>query len=291
MRGEVEGAESVLVRVHSECLTGDVFHSLRCDCGEQLEQALVPSGRGGLRRPSVHDPGGQGHRPAEQAEGLRAAGVGARHGRGRPRLGLPADAREYGIGNQILADLGLTTIRILTNNPKKLTGIEGFGLTSSSSCPIETDPTDENRRYLKTKRDKLGHRLHHQDLRFDADRRMTDRIDEAGWFRPCPRLRWTGMSRLSSMPGGELQVPLGYTVLKGAVDGRRAVGIVVSKFNAEITNALLERALAELDEIGVPRDAVMIMPVPGAFVPGRRDGAGEDAPLFGDRRARMRDPG
>ena len=81
-------------------------------------------------------------------------------------LGLPADAREYGIGNQILADLGLTTIRILTNNPKKLTGIEGFGLTVVEQVPIETAPTAENRRYLETKRDKLGHRLHHQDLRF-----------------------------------------------------------------------------------------------------------------------------
>jgi 3,4-dihydroxy 2-butanone 4-phosphate synthase/GTP cyclohydrolase II len=81
-------------------------------------------------------------------------------------LGLPADAREYGIGNQILADLGLTTIRILTNNPKKLTGIEGFGLTVVEQVPIEVEPTDENRRYLETKRDKLGHRLHHQDLRF-----------------------------------------------------------------------------------------------------------------------------
>jgi 3,4-dihydroxy 2-butanone 4-phosphate synthase/GTP cyclohydrolase II len=84
------------------------------------------------------------------------------------QLGLPADAREYGIGNQILADLGLTTIRILTNNPKKLTGIEGFGLTVVEQVPIETEPTAENLRYLETKRDKLGHRLHHQDLRFGS---------------------------------------------------------------------------------------------------------------------------
>ncbi len=80
-------------------------------------------------------------------------------------LGFPADARDYGIGNQILADLGLTTIRILTNNPKKLTGIDGFGLTVVEQVPIEVVPNDENRRYLSVKRDKLGHRLHHQDIK------------------------------------------------------------------------------------------------------------------------------
>jgi 3,4-dihydroxy 2-butanone 4-phosphate synthase/GTP cyclohydrolase II len=82
-------------------------------------------------------------------------------------LGFPPDMREYGIGNQILADLGLTTIRILTNNPKKITGIEGFGLTVVEQVPIEIPPNDTNRRYLETKRAKLGHRLHHQDLRFE----------------------------------------------------------------------------------------------------------------------------
>jgi 3,4-dihydroxy 2-butanone 4-phosphate synthase/GTP cyclohydrolase II len=83
-------------------------------------------------------------------------------------LGFAADMREYGIGNQILADLGLSTIRILTNNPKKITGIEGFGLTVVEQVPIEVSPNDENRRYLETKRAKLGHRLHHQDLRFEG---------------------------------------------------------------------------------------------------------------------------
>jgi 3,4-dihydroxy 2-butanone 4-phosphate synthase/GTP cyclohydrolase II len=82
-------------------------------------------------------------------------------------LGFPPDMREYGIGNQILADLGLSTIRILTNNPKKITGIEGFGLTVVEQVPIEISPNEENRRYLETKRTKLGHRLHHQDLRFE----------------------------------------------------------------------------------------------------------------------------
>jgi 3,4-dihydroxy 2-butanone 4-phosphate synthase / GTP cyclohydrolase II len=170
VRGEVEGAENVLVRVHSECLTGDVFHSLRCDCGEQLEQALARLAEEdcGVLLYMTQEGRGIGLLNKLKAYELQESGLDTVEA--NLELGLPADAREYGIGNQILADLGLTTIRILTNNPKKLTGIEGFGLTVVEQLPIETDPTDENRRYLKTKRDKLGHRLHHQDLRFDADR-------------------------------------------------------------------------------------------------------------------------
>ena len=169
VRGDVEGAESVLVRVHSECLTGDVFHSLRCDCGEQLEQALVRLAEEdcGVLLYMTQEGRGIGLLNKLKAYELQESGLDTVEA--NLELGLPADAREYGIGNQILADLGLTTIRILTNNPKKLTGIEGFGLTVVEQLPIETDPTDENRGYLKTKRDKLGHRLHHQDLRFDAD--------------------------------------------------------------------------------------------------------------------------
>jgi 3,4-dihydroxy 2-butanone 4-phosphate synthase / GTP cyclohydrolase II len=169
VRGEVEGAESVLVRVHSECLTGDVFHSLRCDCGEQLEQALARLAEEdcGVLLYMTQEGRGIGLLNKLKAYELQESGLDTVEA--NLELGLPADAREYGIGNQILADLGLTTIRILTNNPKKLTGIEGFGLTVVEQLPIETDPTDENRRYLKTKRDKLGHRLHHQDLRFDSD--------------------------------------------------------------------------------------------------------------------------
>jgi 3,4-dihydroxy 2-butanone 4-phosphate synthase/GTP cyclohydrolase II len=168
VRGEVEGADNVLVRVHSECLTGDVFHSLRCDCGEQLEQALARLAEEdcGVLLYMTQEGRGIGLLNKLKAYELQESGLDTVEA--NLELGLPADAREYGIGNQILADLGLTTIRILTNNPKKLTGIEGFGLTVVEQLPIETDPTDENRRYLKTKRDKLGHRLHHQDLRFDA---------------------------------------------------------------------------------------------------------------------------
>jgi 3,4-dihydroxy 2-butanone 4-phosphate synthase / GTP cyclohydrolase II len=167
VKGEVEGREEVLVRVHSECLTGDVFHSLRCDCGEQLEQALLQIGaeeRGVLLYMS-QEGRGIGLLSKLKAYELQESGLDTVEA--NLELGLPADAREYGIGSQILADLGLTTIRILTNNPRKITGIEGFGLRVVEQVPIEVPPNTENRRYLETKREKLGHRLHHQDLRFE----------------------------------------------------------------------------------------------------------------------------
>jgi 3,4-dihydroxy 2-butanone 4-phosphate synthase / GTP cyclohydrolase II len=168
VKGEVEGAEDVLVRVHSECLTGDVFHSLRCDCGEQLEQALerIGSEERGVLLYMAQEGRGIGLLSKLKAYELQEEGLDTVEA--NLQLGFPADAREWGIGNQILADLGLTTIRILTNNPKKITGLEGFGLQVVEQVAIETAPNAENRGYLETKRDKLGHRLHHQDLRFDA---------------------------------------------------------------------------------------------------------------------------
>jgi 3,4-dihydroxy 2-butanone 4-phosphate synthase / GTP cyclohydrolase II len=167
VKGEVEGEENVLVRVHSECLTGDVFHSLRCDCGEQLEQALARIGfedRGVLLYMAQE---GRGIGLLNKLKAYELQENGLDTVEANLELGFAADMREYGIGNQILADLGLTTIRILTNNPKKITGIEGFGLTVVEQLPIEVSPNEENRRYLATKRAKLGHRLHHQDLRFE----------------------------------------------------------------------------------------------------------------------------
>src|SRR5437667_5043598 len=166
---DVEGAENVLVRVHSECLTGDGFHSLRCDCGEQLEQALhrLAAEERGVLLYMTQEGRGIGLLNKLKAYELQEAGLDTVEA--NLELGLPADAREYGIGNQILADLGLTTIRILTNNPKKLTGIEGFGLKVVEQLPIETEPNSENARYLATKRAKLGHKLHHQHVRFDPD--------------------------------------------------------------------------------------------------------------------------
>jgi 3,4-dihydroxy 2-butanone 4-phosphate synthase/GTP cyclohydrolase II len=165
VKGEVAGAENVLVRVHSECLTGDVFHSLRCDCGEQLEQALAQIEAEGIGVLLYMAQEGRGIGLLNKLRAYELQEQGLDTVEANLELGFPADAREYGIGNQILADLGLTTLRILTNNPKKLTGIDGFGLTVVEQVPIEVQPNAENRRYLAAKRSKLGHRLHHQDLK------------------------------------------------------------------------------------------------------------------------------
>jgi 3,4-dihydroxy 2-butanone 4-phosphate synthase / GTP cyclohydrolase II len=167
VRGEIADAENVLVRVHSECLTGDVFHSLRCDCGEQLEQALlqIAAEDRGVLLYMAQEGRGIGLLNKLKAYELQENGLDTVEA--NLELGFPADAREWGIGNQILADLGLTTIRILTNNPKKISGLEGYGLTVTEQVPIEVPPNAENRRYLLAKRDKLEHKLHHQDLRFE----------------------------------------------------------------------------------------------------------------------------
>jgi 3,4-dihydroxy 2-butanone 4-phosphate synthase / GTP cyclohydrolase II len=170
VRGDVERQENVLVRVHSECLTGDVFHSLRCDCGEQLEQALacIGSEERGVLLYMAQEGRGIGLLNKLKAYELQQE-RGMDTVEANLELGFPPDARDYGIGNQILADLGLSTIRILTNNPRKISGLEGYGLHVVEQVPIETDPNAENARYLATKRDKLGHRLHHQDVRFESD--------------------------------------------------------------------------------------------------------------------------
>jgi len=167
VKGDVDGVENVLVRVHSECLTGDVFHSLRCDCGEQLEQALtqIAAEEQGVLLYMAQEGRGIGLLNKLRAYELQENGFDTVEA--NLELGFQPDMRDYGIGNQILADLGLTTIRILTNNPKKITGIEGFGLQVVEQVPIETAPRPQNVRYLATKRDKLGHKLHHQDLKYE----------------------------------------------------------------------------------------------------------------------------
>ena len=172
VKGEVAGVENVLVRVHSECLTGDVFHSLLCDCGDQLEQALArieAEGRGVVLYMG-QEGRGIGLLNKLRAYDLQASGLDTVEA--NLALGFPPDAREWGIGNQILADLGLTTIRILTNNPRKLTGLDGYGLTVVEQVPLEAEPTAENERYLAAKREKLGHtitKLHHQGARLEGE--------------------------------------------------------------------------------------------------------------------------
>jgi 3,4-dihydroxy 2-butanone 4-phosphate synthase/GTP cyclohydrolase II len=167
VKGEVAGHENVLVRVHSECLTGDVFHSLRCDCGEQLELALRRIGaeeRGVLLYMAQE---GRGIGLLNKLKAYELQENGRDTVEANIELGFPADAREYGIGSQILVDLGLSTIRILTNNPRKIAGLEAFGLTVVEQLPIVVRANAENRSYLETKRDKLGHKLHHQGFRYD----------------------------------------------------------------------------------------------------------------------------
>ncbi len=169
VHGDVVGAADVLVRVHSECLTGDVFHSLRCDCGEQLDAAmkLISDEPCGVLLYMAQEGRGIGLLNKLKAYELQEGGLDTVDA--NLALGFAADEREWGIGNQILAELGLTTIRLLTNNPKKVSGLQAFGLEVTEQVPIEVPPHPENRRYLAAKRDKLGHGLHHQGLKFDAE--------------------------------------------------------------------------------------------------------------------------
>jgi 3,4-dihydroxy 2-butanone 4-phosphate synthase/GTP cyclohydrolase II len=164
-----ELGDDVLVRVHSECLTGDVFHSLRCDCGEQLEAALAAiaaEGRGVVLY-MAQEGRGIGLLNKLRAYELQERGLDTVDA--NLALGFAADEREWGIGNQILAELGITTMRLLTNNPKKVSGVEAYGLKVTQQVPIEMPPHPENVRYLAAKRDKLGHKLHHQDLKFGPE--------------------------------------------------------------------------------------------------------------------------
>jgi 3,4-dihydroxy 2-butanone 4-phosphate synthase/GTP cyclohydrolase II len=178
VKGEVDGADDVLVRVHSECLTGDVFHSQRCDCGQQLEDALrqiEEEGRGVLLYLAQE---GRGIGLLNKLRAYKLQEQGLDTVDANLELGLPADLRDYGIGAQILVDLGLTTIRLLTNNPKKIIGLEGYGLRVSDQIPIEHVAGPHNQDYLRTKRDRMGHLLHHQGLALDEEMIHDERVQD-----------------------------------------------------------------------------------------------------------------
>ena len=159
VRGELGDGQRVMVRVHSKCLTGDVFHSSRCDCGPQLDKAMAQiaaEGRGVLLYLNQE---GRGIGLANKIRAYELQDQGLDTVEANERLGFKADQRDYGIGAQILRDLGVRTMRLLTNNPRKFVGLEGYGLSVAESLPLEIEATDYTRRYLKTKKDKMGHKF------------------------------------------------------------------------------------------------------------------------------------
>ncbi len=157
--GDVSGGERVLVRIHSKCLTGDVFHSQRCDCGWQLHRAMELIAEAGQGVVVYLDQEGRGIGLLNKLKAYALQDQGADTVEANERLGFKPDLREYGIGAQILLDLGLRSIRVLTNNPTKLVGLEGYGLRIEDGVRLEAPPTSENAGYLRTKRSKLGHLL------------------------------------------------------------------------------------------------------------------------------------
>jgi 3,4-dihydroxy 2-butanone 4-phosphate synthase / GTP cyclohydrolase II len=158
--GDVAGASDVLVRVHSECLTGDIFHSLRCDCGAQLEEAMrlvQEEGRGVILYIVGHE--GRGIGLANKLRAYMLQEQGQDTVEANESLGFPADLRDYGIGAQILSDLGLTSMRLMTNNPTKIVGLEAYGLTVTEQVPLQVPSCPENIAYLRTKKEKMSHDL------------------------------------------------------------------------------------------------------------------------------------
>jgi len=157
--GDIGGGENTLVRIHSKCLTGDVFHSLRCDCGWQLETAMEMIAREGRGVIVYLDQEGRGIGLLNKLKAYELQDSGADTVEANEQLGFKPDLRNYGIGAQILLDLGIQSIRPITNNPRKMVGLEGYGLRLGERVPIVQPTHDENAEYMKTKRDKLGHLL------------------------------------------------------------------------------------------------------------------------------------
>ncbi|MBK5230709.1 MAG: bifunctional 3,4-dihydroxy-2-butanone-4-phosphate synthase/GTP cyclohydrolase II [Thermoleophilia bacterium] len=185
VKGVVDGVEDVLVRVHSECLTGDVFHSMRCDCGNQLHLSLGMIEREGKGVLLYLAQEGRGIGLLNKLRAYSLQDAGRDTVEANLELGLPADLRDYGTGAQMLVDLGLTSIRIMTNNPKKIIGLQGYGLSVTDQVPIESAPNEHNVDYLRTKRDRMGHALHHQGLAFDEEMIQQEHARDIG-AEPAP---------------------------------------------------------------------------------------------------------
>ncbi len=159
IKGDVKGKKNVLVRVHSSCETGDIFHSLKCDCGEQLETALQMIEKEGTGVVLYMHQEGRGIGLANKLKAYKLQEQGLDTVEANVALGFAPDLRDYGIGAQILCELGISSIKLMTNNPKKIIGLDGYGLKITKRVPIEMKPNAVNKRYLKTKKEKMGHKL------------------------------------------------------------------------------------------------------------------------------------